>query len=169
MKPWLQLTLIVMTVGGGFAGFAATLESLFNSSDASKLSLLLRVMVLGLYAFVIASGLSLVRDPTRTGPLIAALALQIPSLSSPVIVYEFATGLGAFIDVGSLGKGNTVGFHFSWLLGADLSFAVLQDHPLRVGVNVVALTIFLLVWWTVHPTSRLEQPNRPTDPMYRGQ
>ncbi len=29
MKSWLRLTLITMTVGGGFAGFAATFYSLF--------------------------------------------------------------------------------------------------------------------------------------------
>ena len=57
MKPWLRLTLITMTVGGGFAGFVSTLQSLFNSLRASTLNLLLTVVFMGLYAFVTASGL----------------------------------------------------------------------------------------------------------------
>src|SRR5690242_1769351 len=74
MKPWIRLTLIVMTVGGGFSGFARTLEALFDSSRASTLNQLFKVVFLGLYAFVAASGLLFVQDPTRTGTLRAALA-----------------------------------------------------------------------------------------------
>lgn len=92
MQPWLRLTLITMTVGGGFAGFVGTLQSLFNSPGVSTFKLVLILIFMGLYVFVTVCGLLYVNDPGRTGPLVAALALQIPWISSPLIVYKFAAG-----------------------------------------------------------------------------
>jgi hypothetical protein len=157
MKPWLRLTLITMTVGGGFAGFVSTLQSLFNSLRASTLNLLLTVVFMGLYAFVTASGLLFVHDPTRTGPLLAALAIQIPAISSSVIVYKFAAGLETFVSVGGSEQKNAMGVHFDWdlLLGGSWRFALQQDNPLRVGVNVAALAFLLLLWRTLQRTNRL--------------
>jgi hypothetical protein len=34
MKTWLRLTLITMTVGGGFAGVLITAQTLFNSEGS---------------------------------------------------------------------------------------------------------------------------------------
>ena len=135
MKPWLRLTLVTMTVGGGFAGVAGTLQSLFNSPGASALNLMLILVFLGLYVFVIISGLLFVHDPTRTGLLLAALAIQIPSISSSLVVYKFAAGLEAFINVGGLGKDSTTGAHLDWnlLLGSSWRFAFQQSNSRALG------------------------------------
>jgi hypothetical protein len=161
MKPWIRLTLITMTVGGGFAGFAGTLQSLFHSSGASTLNLVLMVVFMGLYVFVAASGLLFVHDPTRTGPLLAALAIQIPSISSSIIVYKFAAGLEAFIIIGSTERERTIGAYLGWdlLLGSSWRFAVQHDNPLRVGVNVAALAILALLWQTLRPATAMTPKN----------
>jgi hypothetical protein len=148
MKPWLRLTLITITVGGGFAGLAATLQALFNSPGASTLNLLVMIVFMGLYAFVMVSGLIFVHDPRRTGPVVAALAIQIPWISSPLIVYKFAAGVQAFVMAGSPEKANSIGVHFYWdlLLGSSWRFAVLQDNSWGVGLNVAALAILAMSW-----------------------
>ena len=157
MKPWLRLILVTMTVGGGFAGFVSTLQSLFNSPHMSTVNLLLTVAFMGLYAFVTTSGLLFVQNPRRTGPLLAALAIQIPSISSSLILYKFAAGLEMFVSLGGPERENTMGVQFGWdlLLGGSWAVDLLHDHPLRVGVNIAALLPFLLLWRTLQPTNRL--------------
>lgn len=86
MKPWLRLALITMTVGGGFTGVVVNLQALFNSPGASILKLVLDLIFMGLYVFVCVSGLMFVHNPSRRGPLVAALAVQIPWISSSLIV-----------------------------------------------------------------------------------
>jgi len=68
MKTWLRLTVVVMTVGGGFAGFTGILQTLFQSHSLRPLNLLLMVLFLGLYGYVTVSGLVFVYEPRRTGP-----------------------------------------------------------------------------------------------------
>lgn len=156
MKPWIRLILIVVTVGGGFSGFARTLEALFDSSGASTLNQLLKVVFLGLYAFVAASGLFFVQHPTRTGPLRAALAIQIPSISSSLVVFKFAAGLAAFLNLGGFERRNA-GLNIGWelRLGSSWSFSLQQDKPLRVGVNLAALAILVLLWRAVQPAGSI--------------
>jgi hypothetical protein len=52
---------------------------------------------------------------------------------------------------------NAMGVHFDWdlLLGGSWRFALQQDNPLRVGVNVAALAFLLLLWRTLQRTNRL--------------
>jgi hypothetical protein len=112
--------------------------------------------------FVVGAGLLFVHDPTRTGPLLAALAIQIPELSSPVIVYKFAAGLEASFGVSGLENENTTGIHLDWnlLLGSSWRFAILQQNPLRVGVNLAALASLILLLLALRQASTLTPPNK---------
>lgn len=100
-----------------------------------------------LYAFVTVSGLLFVYDPTKTGPLLAALAAQVPSISSSLIVYRFATGFELVTRIGSSEKPDTTGVTFGWdgAIGSDWKFALLQGNSLRIGLNFVALALLLLL------------------------
>src|ERR1051326_185394 len=92
MKPWLRLTLIAVTVGGGFTGVAVTFQALL-SPQRQPLAYVLISAFLAVFAFVMASGLVLVHSPERTDLMIVSLALQIPWVSSPIIAYKLAAGL----------------------------------------------------------------------------
>src|SRR6516225_2116906 len=91
MKTWLRLTLVTVTVGGGFTGVAITLQALL-SPQQQPLAYILLLAFLALFAFVTASGLIFVHNPQRTALLVPAIALQIPWVSSPLIAYKFAAG-----------------------------------------------------------------------------
>src|SRR5689334_8995854 len=111
MKTWLRLALITMTVGGGFTGIVLTLGLLFHSEDPGLLHLVLIIVFLALYIFVVASGLLFVCDPQRTRPLLAALAVQVPWISTPLIVYKFAAGLHTVVAVGPAQEPGNIGIH----------------------------------------------------------
>ena len=144
MKTWLRLTVVAMTVGGGFAG---TLQAIFAASGQKPLNLLMMVVFLGLYGYVTASGLLFVHDARRTGPVVGALGIQIPWISSSILVYEFGAGVSAFVGVGSPEKEGNFGFHlyFDAFWGSRWQFSLFQDDPWRVGANLIAVVIFTLV------------------------
>ncbi|HLX82561.1 MAG TPA: hypothetical protein VKR59_01600 [Terriglobales bacterium] len=140
-----------MTVGGGFAGLTFTLQSLFTSLGHGFLNSLLMFVAVVLYAFVFVSGLIFAHDPHRTTPLSVALAIQVPWISSPFVTYEFGAGIQAALSVGNIEQGR-FGFHLGAdsIVGCMFRFNLLQENRWTIGVNVVALTIFVLLWRATH-------------------
>ncbi len=147
MKPWLRLLLVTASVGGGFTGIVLSIGIFANAHSAGQL--ILCVVFLGLYGFVTASGLIFVYDPKRTRPLVAAFALQIPWLSSPVFVYQFAAAICSAITLGPPEEVDRIGVHFGWGLffGAHflIRFGSSMDVPVGVGVNVAAVVLLYLL------------------------
>jgi general stress protein CsbA len=147
MRTWLRLTLITLTVGGGFTGVVVTLQSLFASLGQGYLNSLLTFIGSALYAFVFVSGLIFVQNQNRTRPLSVALAIQVPWISSPFLTYKFAAGSQLALSVGNIEDGK-VGFHIGTdsFLGCTFTLNLLQENRWIIGVNVVALTAFVLLW-----------------------
>jgi hypothetical protein len=146
MRTWLRLALITLTVGGGFTGVVVTLQSLFASLSQSPLNLVLLAVAAALYAFIFVSGLIFVHDPRRTMPLSVALAIQIPWVSSPFLTYKFAAGSEAALSIGNIEEGR-IGVHLGTdaLLGSTFRFNLLREDRWIIGVNLIALTIFVLL------------------------
>ena len=160
MKTWLRLTLITITVGGGFTGVLVTYASLFHSTDHRIVYYVLMTGFLALYGFVIASGLLFVHDPRRIRPLIAALAIQIPWISTPLFVYKFTAGFYAVLTIGGPREVGNVGLYFGGesLLGNTFKFAFNQDIPWDIGINLWALMLVILVWRSVRTSETVSQP-----------
>jgi len=153
MSTWLRLTLITMTVGGGFSGLAVMIQYAIQSPRQQTLSLLLTMLLLTLYAFVTAAGLVFAQSPRRTLLLFGALLIQVPWLSSSMLVYKFAAGAGAFIGAKypSGAGGPTATYEYS--VGTSSTVAMLQGNgdPFIVGVNLWAIVLLILLWrsaWT---------------------
>jgi hypothetical protein len=138
MKSWLRLTLITVTVGGGFTGVAITLQALFRPNQPPAYYLLMLAFI-AIFAFVTVSGLVFVHNPQRTELLIAALALQIPWVSSPIIAYKLAAGFQ--VCVALIGGRLAGGFR----LGSDFQINFFQQLPWGAGVNLFALALLVLL------------------------
>ena len=136
MSTWLRLTLITMAVGGGFTGVALTSQALFSPQVTGRPGLVaICVVFLLLHLFVVISGLLFVQNPTRVMPLVVALAIQIPYLSSPLVTYRFADGLIGGVGIAETGP-------FGWIrLGSDWQFNLLQPLPWGLGINLVAVAV----------------------------
>jgi hypothetical protein len=135
MSTWLRLTLITITVGGGFTGVALTAQLLFSPQVTGPALLAICVVFLLLHVFVLVSGLLFVHNPARIMPLVVALAIQIPYLSSPLVTYRFADGLFGGVGIAETGA-------FGWIrLGSDWQFYLLQPLPWGVGINLVAVAV----------------------------
>src|SRR5690242_8307557 len=147
MKTWLRLTAVAMTVGGGFAGFAVSLQTLLHPYNQKLPSPLSMIVVLVLYGYVTVSGLIFVENPSRTAPILAALALQVPSVSSPVITYFFNSGLSLFVGIGYPQQAGAFALlRFDLFFGSSWRFSFFQDDHWRIGVNLIALILFISTW-----------------------
>ena len=145
MKSWLRLTLIAMTVGGGFTGFVYTFEAIMNSSNQSFAILLIYIVFLALFAFVTASGLLFVHDAKQTGPLIVAPAIQVPCIYSSLFSYKFATGLEGAVLLGSPNSLIGITFNGEMFLGGTWQFDLLKEQPWRSGINFVPLVLLIFL------------------------
>ena len=160
MKTWLRLTLITVTVGGGFTGSVLTFQSLIGSRSQKPLILLVISVFFALNVCVTVCGLMFVHDPGRTRPILVALAVQIPWISSPLVVYKFSTGFNAVLSLGSPERAGDFAFQLGWasFLGRSWKFALFEGNEWRIGINVFALVIFILLWKSVRASVPIVRP-----------
>jgi len=139
MKTWLRWLLIVLSVGGGFTGIAVTFEALFRNEASLGVWLACGFAIL-LYMFVVVSGLIFADSPTRTLPLVAALIIQIPWVSSPIFDYGFCAGfrISAGLLDGKIVLNGRLGSYFE-------IFFFGSSHPWGVGINFFALLVLILL------------------------
>jgi len=137
MRPWLRLTLVTMTVGGGFTGVAISFQLLLSPQVRQPASFVLTSVSLALFAFVTFSGLLFVHNAQRTRPMVVAMALQVPRFSSPLVAYKLSAGFQLVVALMG-GRFNT-----SFSLGSDFQLNLLQQLPWGAGVNLFAL---LMLW-----------------------
>jgi hypothetical protein len=148
MKKWLRLVLLVITVGGGFAAGSQALTLLLHPQIIDVSHMLLAVIALAMSIFVMSSGLIIAINPTDVRLLIPAIAIQIPYLSSSFLTYKFGAGLPCFIIVGAPEDAGRVGLYggFEALVGGSWKLSFGGDHPLRVGINLAACLLLILLW-----------------------
>ena len=139
MKPWLRLTLITVTVGGGFTGIALTLQSLLGRQSQPPAYYVLMLGFLALFVLVTVSGLLFVHNPERTGLMIVSLALQVTWVSSPIIAYRLAAGFQVCVAL--------IGGHWAggFRLGSDFQINFFQQLPWGAGINLFALVLLVLL------------------------
>ena len=145
MSTWLRLTLVTMTVGGGFTGVVVGSEAPFTPAAKTPAFVVFAVVTFLLYLFVLIAGLLFVYDARRTTPLVVALGLQIPVISSPLVAYRFGAGLYAAVGYA------TTGFFLRIRFGADFQLFLLRPLPAGLGVNLTAVVLLAALSWSMRP------------------
>jgi hypothetical protein len=156
MKPWLRWALIITQVGGGFTGIVITLDYLQNSENMDPPGLVISIGFVTLYAFVTVAGMLFAQNERRTSPLRAALWLQIPWISSPIITWQFTAGLCVAIAL----IGESPGVEF-WL-GSIWQFYLFGDFPLEIGLNLFPVLMLYLL-------GRMRDPQADSQPSMAAQ
>ena len=142
MRTAVRLTMLVMTVGGGFTGFVMTAQLL--SANFSSLRAADRAIAISFatqYSLVVCAGLLYAHDPRRLVPLAVAFALQVPFVSSPLLSYRFTAGAHATVGIVGL---NLVA---AARLGCDFQFTLAPPQPWGLGVNLLAVLFLALIVW----------------------
>ena len=139
MDTWIRRAHIVIMVGGGLCGLAILTQHVAEGFEANAFSVSLLVAGLALFLWAIVLGLRVSEGTTSQPPIALFYAIQIIWITTPN--FQFEIGMGPLFYIG-LAK---------WSLKTVLSFGVffeikfLGDMPWQFGVNVVALSLFILV------------------------
>jgi hypothetical protein len=110
---------------------------------------ILILTMIALSIFITVCGLAFVNDPRRIRLIEVALAVQVPYISSPLLVYKLICGTGLYtvvclepVDDLAILFGH-IGVRFQF--GGYSSLAFWEQHPVAIGVNWVPLLLFLIV------------------------
>lgn len=139
MNVWLRRFLVILTVGGGFAGLALTVQIIFVAQKPFWVTYAIALLFFALYAYGVFIGIWLSEGSRPVWPLLFYFALQIPFISSPIFTYRFCSGLQATVAI--------VGDVLSWdaRLGSECRLAILSSATLGFGINLVALVVVLIL------------------------
>ena len=147
-----------MTVGGGFAGVVVSIQFLIQSLDQRPLVLPIAAVFLLLYTYITVAGLLFVHEPNCTRPLLWALVLQVPWVSSSILVYKFAVGLVLLAGANYSQATGGLTLNYEWTLGSRSTVAIFQQSPVIVGINFGALVFLILLLKAIFVSRSFPQP-----------
>jgi hypothetical protein len=138
MNRWFRRLLVVLTIGGGFVGVALTSQFFHQTNKVIAYIMLLAFVTL--YGYGIFIGLKVSEGRASLRHLRFYFGLQIPFISSPLIVYQFCSGLHGTVAI--------IQSRLTWgcRLGSESQFAILSSAPWGIGINFVALAIVFLLY-----------------------
>ncbi|UCC21790.1 MAG: hypothetical protein JSW23_08225 [Planctomycetota bacterium] len=140
MNKWFTRLIIILQIGGGFAGVVSIAPN-FVSTDSTPLSFVLNTIFTGLFLFGIVAGLSLIEKP-KLGLLLSQVyqAVQIPAIASSVLVYTLSSGLTACLLIQ---QGGDIGCNLN--LGVQYRFMLFSGVPWGFGINIPPLIFFIIL------------------------
>lgn len=166
VRPWLKFTLVGVTILGGLHGIVISLQALFTSSSLGFGELVLFGSFLIAYIYATWAGVMFWRQPKQTRLLMIALAMQIPRISIPGLVYKFTVGfyIAVALVAQHLGDKYSAGANWNFSLGSSCELRLFQNAPIEVGINIAPLAGLLLLRRAVSTKSMspkdLEEANR---------
>jgi hypothetical protein len=130
--------LIIASIGGGFMGVSIVLAELLKVSYFTLGHFLVFGSALTLFGYFIYAGLVFASNNENNKHLRITFLLQIPWVSSPILVYKIAAGfsLSGLFHVG--------GFNFLYNMGSDFSFGIFNGQSWGLGLNVAAVGLYYL-------------------------
>lgn len=140
ISTWISRIIILATIGGGSVGLLETLKIALAATALSAFAWTAFVIAVIMYGYGIFVGLRESEGKGANSHVFIYFALQVPYVSSPWVAYHFTSGLHAIVAV----IGIEVGWSFR--IGSEWQFAILQPYPFGFGVNLVALAILFVVY-----------------------
>jgi hypothetical protein len=130
-----RLVLLATTILGGLHGVVLTIRLFFDPDERGFAPAMLIGCGLAAYVYVTAAGILYWRNPNHSKPLFWGLAIQVPWVSIPGVVYKFGVGLSWAVALVANHTGDkySAGFYSGWQLGSSWELRLLQDAPLQVG------------------------------------
>ena len=147
MNKWLKTFLLLSQIGGGLLGIGI-IGRVFLAGNLTPITQMVHVIFVILFAFGIVAGIALIKKP-KVGLILSLIfqGIQIPVITTPTIAYIFSSG--AFFNVYWCETGWGTNFAF---LGSRYFFYINSGEPWYVGVNIVALALFVFlireIWLT---------------------
>lgn len=139
VHPAVPVVLGLAGIGGAALGLFAVVMGLVTGKGFPGVGTIIAFSIGAvLYAFAARCGvLALQRRSGWLRKNLVLWAMQVPVLASPVLAYNFSTGLSASVWVRAWPLGAGSNFFF----GSQFSVVLFTPNPLLLGVNVWALAL----------------------------
>ena len=166
MNKWLKIVLLLFQIGGGLLGIVLV-GRVFLEVNMSPIVMVIYAGFAIVFGFGVLAGVVLIKKP-RLGLKLSLIfqSIQIPIIITPVLSYILYTG--GFLSVYRSEAGWGADFAF---LGSRFYFYLFRGEPWCVGVNIVALALFVVlvreIWFKEAPVkiSKSESSNIPNQPL----
>lgn len=139
MNKLLKMVVLVAQIGGGLVGLGLIGRSLLTE-QSNKITMIIHAAFILVFLFGIVAGVILIKKP-KLGLLLSAIfqAMQIPLTIGPTVSYALFSG--ACFNV----YRHATGWGFNFLFGSRYYLCLNSGEPWLVGINIVALVLFVLL------------------------
>jgi len=139
MNKLLKIIVSLVQIGGGLFGLGL-IGRCFLRDQPTQIEVTFHVIFILVFSFGIIAGLTIIVKP-RLGLVLSAIfqAIQIPVVTGPSVVYILFAGACFNIYKYSGGWG------FKFLFGSHYSLYFNSGQQWLVGINIFALTLFILL------------------------
>ncbi len=133
-----RLVGVLLVFGGGY-GLLIVVASL--SSQLSNAQVFSNILFFLLYVWSVVAGILVIENQSK-GWLWAKIIflMQIPVFKTSLISFKFMVGLSWSADFAA------AQVKFRYVSGAEYKLDFLVTHSLSMGINIIALILFLLIW-----------------------
>ncbi len=165
MNKWLRAFLLLLQIGGGVLGLLIIGRVLLQAGQ-TQTTVMFNATFLVVFAFGILAGVALITRP-GLGIVMSLIfqGIQIPLFASPAVSYNMFSG--GFFNVYWHQNGWGTNFAF---LASRFYFYFNPGEPLFLGVNILALALFVLLiremrWYVAERRGRkfkfADSPDQP--------
>jgi len=139
MNKSLKTILLIIQIGGGLLGLGLIGRSILTE-QITQTAVIIHIAFSLVFLFGIIAGVTLASKP-KLGLRLSAVfqAIQIPVLIAPMAAYALFSG--ACLNLYRHGTG----YGFNFLFGSRYYFSIHNNESWLVGVNVIALVLFILL------------------------
>jgi len=139
MNKSLKIILLIIQIGGGLLGLGLIGRSILTE-QLTQTAVIIHIAFIFVFLFGIAAGVVLIKR-LKLGLWMSAVfqAMQIPILIVPAAAYAMVSG--ACLNL----YRHATGFGFNFLFGSRYYFAIHSNESWMVGINAIALVLFILL------------------------
>ena len=146
MNKLLNMIVLLVQIGGGLFGLSLIVPSFFTGQLTQN-----TMIIHGIFAFIFSFGIiagAVLFFKPGLGLVLSAIfqAIQIPVVTVSAVAYSLSSG-ACF----NLYK-HATGWGFNFFLGSHYSFYLKSGQPWLLGINIVALVLFVYlvkeIWLT---------------------
>ena len=141
LNIWIKRLIACLQISGGVFGLILMYSNGYLSPKINMLSIFLEGLIISFYLFGIISGFALIEDK-NIGIKLSMIfyAIQIPYITSFLLSFYLYCGFYLVIATNSPPDNSLSHFFCSYYI------SILQKDPFSVGINIAALTIFIILY-----------------------
>ncbi|WP_226648594.1 hypothetical protein [Microbulbifer variabilis] len=148
MEKLIRRVLLFASIGGGSIGSIMVAIDIATSDQLTKETVISNGLLIVVFIYTVYAGLQFSRSRSSIKNLTRAFFLQIPWITSPIISFKIASGIGASFAI----IYSTLNYKYRLSLGADYTLSLYSDQPLGIGINLAAVSFLIFIQLYKNPS-----------------